>query len=135
MNQTRQRIISEARTWIGAPFRHQGRGRQGVDCAGLVVLVGQACGVLGDVPAAARAYPPLPNPRHIEQLLESCGHRVQAPRPGDVVWFGHRYATTHMGIWTGRTVIHADGIIGRVVAHKLGEPVRAAFRYPGVADG
>jgi cell wall-associated NlpC family hydrolase len=34
-------IVSAARSWLGVPWRHQGRTRQGVDCAGLVVLVGR----------------------------------------------------------------------------------------------
>lgn len=35
-------IVAEARTWLGVPWRHQGRSRAGVDCAGLVVLVARA---------------------------------------------------------------------------------------------
>ena len=38
-------IIAAARAWLGVPWRHQGRTRQGVDCAGLVVLVGREFGL------------------------------------------------------------------------------------------
>jgi cell wall-associated NlpC family hydrolase len=38
-------IIAAARSWLGVPWRHQGRTRQGVDCAGLVVLVGRGLGL------------------------------------------------------------------------------------------
>lgn len=42
---TRQDIIDEARKWLGVPWRHQGRTRRGVDCVGLVVMVGQALNI------------------------------------------------------------------------------------------
>lgn len=38
-------IVAEARTWIGVPFRHQGRSRDGVDCIGLPVCVRAALGI------------------------------------------------------------------------------------------
>ena len=38
-------IIAAARSWLGVPWRHQGRTRQGVHCAGLVVLVGRELGL------------------------------------------------------------------------------------------
>lgn len=35
-------IVNYARTWIGAPWRHQGRGEGlGIDCAGLLVVTAQ----------------------------------------------------------------------------------------------
>jgi hypothetical protein len=37
--------VAVARTLLGVPCRHQGRTRQGVDCAGLVVLVGRGLGL------------------------------------------------------------------------------------------
>jgi hypothetical protein len=38
----REDVIAEARKWIGTRWVHQGRSQMGVDCAGLVVLVGQS---------------------------------------------------------------------------------------------
>ena len=38
-------IVAAARSWLGVPWRHQGRARQGIDCAGLVVLVGRGLGL------------------------------------------------------------------------------------------
>jgi cell wall-associated NlpC family hydrolase len=37
-----EQIVAAARAWLGVPWRHQGRTCQGIDCAGLVVLVGRA---------------------------------------------------------------------------------------------
>ncbi len=44
---TRGEVQTLARTWIGVPWRHQGRNRSGIDCGGLVVKVGQELGLLG----------------------------------------------------------------------------------------
>jgi cell wall-associated NlpC family hydrolase len=32
-------IVAAARTYLGVPWRHQGRTRAGLDCAGLIVMV------------------------------------------------------------------------------------------------
>ncbi len=47
-----QRIVDEALSWIGTPYRHQGRRRGvGCDCLGLVMGVWQAvCGALPEQP-------------------------------------------------------------------------------------
>ena len=42
---TSEDIVAEARRWIGAPWRHQGRGPAGVDCIGLLIVVADALGV------------------------------------------------------------------------------------------
>lgn len=42
---TRAEFMAEARTWAGVPWRHQGRDRHGLDCAGLVEVTAWALGV------------------------------------------------------------------------------------------
>ena len=42
---TGEAVVAQARTWLGTPWRHQGRSPRGVDCAGLVVLVARALGL------------------------------------------------------------------------------------------
>lgn len=41
----RDRIINEARSWIGTPWRHIGRNRKGLDCIGLGVVVAREVGL------------------------------------------------------------------------------------------
>ncbi len=43
---TRCNAIESARTWVGTPFRHQGRGKSGIDCVGLVINVGKDIGAV-----------------------------------------------------------------------------------------
>lgn len=42
---TRDMIVEQARTWLGVKWRHQGRTRYGVDCAGLVIKVAHSLGL------------------------------------------------------------------------------------------
>lgn len=43
---TRAQIVEEARSYLGTKWLHQGRTRDGVDCAGLVACVGNALGLI-----------------------------------------------------------------------------------------
>lgn len=43
---TRKAIVASARTFIGTPWKHQGRSRKGVDCVGLVYAVAAELGIL-----------------------------------------------------------------------------------------
>lgn len=42
---TRAEVVAQARRWLLVPYRHEGRSRAGVDCVGLLVVVGRALGV------------------------------------------------------------------------------------------
>ena len=46
MTVTRTQIVEEARTWLDVPWRHQGRDRNSVDCAGLLECVGKNLGLI-----------------------------------------------------------------------------------------
>jgi NlpC/P60 family putative phage cell wall peptidase len=50
-----ERIVSEAMTWLGTPYRHQGR-RRGVGCDCLGLIMGVWDGVYGAVPEQPGAY-------------------------------------------------------------------------------
>lgn len=38
-------IEEEALSWVGVPFLHLGRGRKGIDCAGVVIMTARALGL------------------------------------------------------------------------------------------
>lgn len=116
-------IVQEARTYIGTPWVHQGRSRDGVDCLGLASLVARATrGYTFDLTNyAAQASD--------ETMLQLCRQHMQpvpalAREPGDVVVI--RYGTQrHMAIVGDhpiageQTLIHASSILGKVVEHRL----------------
>jgi cell wall-associated NlpC family hydrolase len=60
--------------------------------------------------------------------------------PGDIVLICFRGSSTHLGILTDRSVIHADGSFGKVVEHSRNDSmflgcgrIAAYFRMNGVS--
>jgi len=100
MTPARALILSHAQQAIGTPYRFGGNSPDGLDCSGLVEMTYRAAGIC--VPRTAdsqfRALP-----------------QVDAPRPGDLLFFGDGHKATHVGIYGGnRQMIHAPGS-GRAV--------------------
>jgi hypothetical protein len=130
-------IVEEAKTWIGVPFRHAGRNRLGLDCAGLVAKVAHEVGIST---FDSIDYPKRPNPH---DFLRGIGQEMQRiPKSeaghGDVMVFAEPRHPCHCGIievdaqgqlW----IIHAYALARKVVReHLTGERLkraRLAFRY------
>lgn len=93
-------ILSSAQQAIGTPYRLGGNSPEGLDCSGLVEMTYRAAGIR--VPRTAHdQYRTLP--------------AVDAPRPGDLLFFGSGAKASHVGIYRGnRQMIHAPGS-GRAV--------------------
>ncbi|MGU3492753.1 NlpC/P60 family protein [Xanthobacteraceae bacterium A53D] len=91
----RERIITEARAWIGTPYHHRASARgAGTDCLGLVRGVWRA--VIGDEPEALPAYAPDWAEAARRETLAEAGARHLLPvepgemQPGDVLLFRFR---------------------------------------------
>jgi NlpC/P60 family putative phage cell wall peptidase len=140
---SRERIVSEARAWIGTPYRHQASLiHVGCDCLGLVRGVWRA--VLGDEPEAPPPYAPdWAEAAGLETLAEAAGRHLlrispDACAPGDVVLFRWRaqLPAKHAAILTGKaSMVHAHQ--GAAVAEVALTPwwhrrIAYAFRFPGV---
>lgn len=130
----RQLIVDEARKWIGIKFRHQGRNAQGIDCAGLLYVVYSKFSTIDDF----ISYPPNPETCAVFRAIRNYANRVihAEAQAGDIVLLNFANASTHFGIFTGDTVIHADSHLKYVVEHSLptGANGRAAafFRMRGL---
>ena len=72
---TRADVMTEAESWRGTPFQHQGRSEHGVDCAGLVVMVGRALGLLTPEQDFT-VYGRVPRPEVMRGVLGSRGKPV-----------------------------------------------------------
>lgn len=128
-------LVTLARTWIGVPFRHQGRNRAGVDCGGLLLAV--AADAALDVIAPA-TYSLSPDPQMIADTLQTNCQSVplDAVQPGDVLLFSFAGEPRHVGIASELAgqpaVIHAWQKPGKVVEHRLDatwrQRLRAAYR-------
>ena len=83
----RREIVAAARAWIGTPYKHQGRGRKGLDCVGLLVEVAND---MGHPVVAPTAYSSMPQGW---QLTEPCDEQLWRPVrqnkliPGDLAVF------------------------------------------------
>ena len=132
----RQRIVDEARSWLGVPFRPHGRTRRGIDCVNLVLLVtGEVVGVPADIPG----YTMEATPSFAFRAANALWDRItdEEAGPGDIVLMNYCGRTIHIGLLSDRGIIHAAQIPGRVVErpltpkHSVLQPV-AYYRIKGV---
>jgi cell wall-associated NlpC family hydrolase len=132
---TPQDFVDEARKMIGVSFVHQGRSINGIDCVGLVVLSARAIGI--DTSADIINYSRLPH-GVLLPILDECMTKVSDANEydkwqvGDVLVMKFINEPTHVGIWTGSTLIHTYSNLGKVVEHRLDDKwkrrVVAAYR-------
>lgn len=102
------RIIQEARGFLGTPYRAGGEDAIGMDCSGLVKRVFAGAGVA--TPRTALAQQEAAMRVELEDL-----------RPGDLVFF--RLPDPHVGIYLGGgEFIHAPGSGRAVTMARLDEP-------------
>lgn len=142
---TRRAIISEARTWIGTRYRHQGALKGvGCDCLGLVRGVWQNC--IGSEPEQPPPYAPDWAEASGRESLAEAALRHLVPvglddiSGGEVLLFRWRegFVAKHAAIATsGSTMIHAHD--GATVCEVAFSPwwrrrLAYAFRFPGVSD-
>ena len=84
LDPTRAKVLAEAQSWLGVPYRFGGNTRSGIDCSGLTLQVFATVGVH------------LPR---VSYLQAKRGRRVASPQPGDLVAFGS--PADHVGIYLG----------------------------------
>ncbi len=140
---TRERIVTEARRWLGTPYRHQASVMgAGADCLGLVRGVWRE--VIGPEPERAPGYTPdWAEMLGQETLLDAARRHMREvaigeAMDGDVVLFRMALGAParHAAIISGEDrIIHAYW--GRSVCETRLVPwwrrrMAAAFQFPGV---
>lgn len=142
-------IVEAARSYIGVPWKHLGRTRRGLDCAGLLIVsVKDSEGIDLDAPSRYGREP------FKDSMTEYCS------KVADLVWSGPKGAcrfdrlkvgdgvllspgarARHLAIvgddaMYGLSLIHADGTpgVGKVVEHGLNDyylkMIVAIYRRP-----
>lgn len=111
------KIIALAKECEGTPFVHQGRTcGKALDCAGVLVHVIEGLGFFCD---DEKGYPRRPYKGLLEACLSRQPHLKEIPKAdvmaGDVVLFRIKKEPQHIGIFTGKTLVHAYYCTGRVV--------------------
>jgi cell wall-associated NlpC family hydrolase len=136
----REDVIAEARKWIGTRWVHQGRTEMGVDCAGLVLKVGEAVGApVEDMLGYRRSPDGVLFRQHIVQQTTFEPY----PKPGSIGLFREARFPTHTGIFAldenGKlTLIHAYMPYGKVMeehfTHEWPTKLVGVRNYIGLAD-
>jgi NlpC/P60 family putative phage cell wall peptidase len=134
-------VVTEARTWLGTRFHHQGRLKGvGVDCAGLVVGVAEAMGLQVQDRTDYTRQP------DGTMLQETCDAQLiqialEDIRPGDVLLMRFEQEPQHLAFvgdyeFGGLSLIHAYAQSRKVVETRLDDVwlarVVAAYRFDGV---
>ena len=139
-------LVAEARDWIGVKWKHMGRTRGGIDCIGLIYVVGLKFGLHSyeDKVLYTRLSSGLEMTRHFRK------HGVHVPLgPGgldalhdaDVILLRDRVMPQHVGMIATkgghRTLIHAAIVNRGVMEETLSDEHRrlaiTAFRFPALA--
>lgn len=115
-------LVAAARAYLGVPYHHCGRNRQGVDCLGLLVLVGRD---LGLPVQDEESYSQIVNAARFRAGIEA--HCASVPpaemAPGDVLLFSVQRSPQHLAMLTvagpDPQMIHAYQTAGKVVEHGL----------------
>lgn len=132
------RLLDEARSWVGVPFRHQGRTRHGVDCAGFVVALMRSAGELPADFQDVSSYARRPNGELLTLISRYCS-RASKEVPGLLVLirWPRDIQPSHVALLTGPTLIHCYERRRAVVEHSYRGSWRrdthSLWRLPGVA--
>ena len=135
----REEVVEEARSWIGTRWRHQGRTRHGIDCAGLVIVVAQKFGLQDTNPVD---YPRRTSGDKFVTYFRAAG-MVDIPyserRPGDVVLVQDHGLPCHCGFFSIKRgvdhYIHGYAIRRQVVEEPIAPwlpKVTHVLRFPGI---
>lgn len=113
-----------ARKYLGIPFRHRGRSVRALDCIGLLVMAFRDCG--HEVGNDRQHYGREPHADGLrEGLIAEFGQPASDMQVGDVALIAYNTEVPHhvaiVGdyIYGGFSLIHADGMVGKVVEHRL----------------
>lgn len=141
----RQRIVDEARRWIGVRWRHQGRSRDGVDCVGLLIVVARDLCLLpvariDAIEAQTAGYSRYPTGEVLRRWCAAELSESTDPAPGDVALFTTGSDPQHLGIIgdrpAGLSLIHAYALRPRKVIETIFDDawrrrMVCAFSFPG----
>jgi hypothetical protein len=149
-----QKIMQEARAWLGTRFRHQGRCKRtdahdgGVDCLGLLIGVAAALDLRDRHGALLTTHDRTDYPTHPDGGALQCALNralypiaLNALTPADIALFAYERNPQHLGIITtydtvSLGILHAYAPAKCVVEHTLDDSWQtkmiAAFRLPCV---
>jgi cell wall-associated NlpC family hydrolase len=109
VKQTESQILNRAREYIGVKFFYKGRGRGGIDCAGI-------CLKALDLDDNLLDYKQKNSMSKVEEEVSKLGYKVMELKPADIIVF----KDGHLAIYTDKdTIIHSYYKTGRVIEETL----------------
>lgn len=120
-------LLTEAKRWIGTPYRYGGEDRNGVDCSGLVLNV-------------YRSALQLKLPRNSAAQADFCKPLSKAMlMPGDLIFFdtagGGGKKISHVGIYVGDgMMIHSSSSKGVIVSDINADYFKRTFAGAGYVE-
>jgi cell wall-associated NlpC family hydrolase len=133
----REKIIETARGFLNTPFKHQGRNEAGIDCAGLIINVGQALGYIHE-DYRYENYGRIPHKGKLEQNVDANLEKIELSdiQPGDIFLMTFNRYPQHLALVTSLSplqIIHSYSGAGAVVEHicdgEWKDRVVAAYSY------
>jgi hypothetical protein len=114
-------LVIRARSYVGTPWKHRGRGREGLDCAGLLIAVASDLGL--DHPGKL-TYERMPSVELIDSLLKEYATKTNVWALGCFARIAVAKRWQHLGIIATSesgefTLIHAYYTVGRVCEHRI----------------
>lgn len=114
---TPDEVVRVARTWVGVPFRHQGRDRNGVDCVGVPIVVLAELGAV-EPDFEIQDYARRPNGDTLESRLVAHCTPLPRPVPGCLIAIRWEKTLAHVALYTDTdTLIHALERHKEVIEH------------------
>ena len=121
-------LVAAARAYADTPFKHRGRGHDGLDCAGLIIC---ALRDLGAEPQDLEAYGRLPARDGLREAVQRnlgqpAGTGAAGVRAGDVLLMRFSQEPHHVALATehplgGLGMLHAYAEAGKVCEHRIEE--------------
>lgn len=137
-------LVTAARTLLGKPFRHRGRGPKFYDCAGVIKQAYRLCGV--EMPDFLLYGREPHDDGLVRYVTAALGEPVSVSpvrelslRPGDVVVVRFDVQPHHLVMVTdyplgGLAMLHSCGHNGRVIEHRMAQDhikrITHVFRRP-----
>lgn len=133
---TRNNIVEIAREFLGSPFKHQGRVKDGIDCVGLIAAV---CNRIM-YPYVDGIYKRKPTKGLVIAKLKESFRSilVNEATDGDILvfWVYKRNYDQHVAIKTDKGMIHTYADVGYVVENTINDfwskRIMGAFRFYGI---
>ena len=115
-------MVNKAREYVGTPYHHSGRDKNGVDCAGVLYCIFKDLGKpLRPIPMYGRLTTSKFLLDQVEENFTFVTGHLDDALPGDILLIRFNKTPQHLAVYTGDTIIHSYEKSGAVVEQRLND--------------